>query len=230
MANLENAEALTGGAAAAIQKSRGLKTRPRLWITEMGWPSNQTGLRGQAQAISRVYLMTAALPSLFERAFIYDFLCDGVKPDSIEDSFGMIDADYSVRPSYVACATTARALAGRALIRRLPHPDPTVRLYLFGPESAPMLAGWCTEVSPAEAIAGKTADGRNAAELNRVGASPGRSLVVFLGVGGTTASLRDWQDRSSALAAPDGKLSLRLTGWPVFLHLRGPARDVRVLP
>jgi hypothetical protein len=231
LANLENADALTGGAAAAIQKIRGLKTKPRLWITELGWPSNQTGLLGQAQGVSRAYLMTAALPDLYERLFIYDFLCDGPKPDDMESNFGMIDTDYSVRPSYVACASAARALAGRTLIRRLPHPDPTVRLYLFGPENAPMLAAWCTEVSPAEAIAGKTADGRNAAEADRVGATPGRSVTVHLGVGGVaTASLNDWQDRASTLTAPDGKLSLRLTGWPVFLYPHGSAQDIRVLP
>jgi hypothetical protein len=165
--------------------------------------------------------MTAALPDLYERLFIYDFLRDGVKPDDMESNFGMIDADYSVRPAYVATATVERALAGRTLIRRLPHPDPTVRLYLFGPESAPMLAAWCTEVSPAEAIAGKA---------DHLGATPGRQVTVHIGVGGTSATLKDWQDWGTALTAPGGKLTLKPSGWPVFLYPRGTAGDIRVLP
>ena len=236
LVNLDNADRITVGALGAIQKAKGLAKRPRLWGTEGGFPAveGHAGARPggwfvQARAVMRLYLTAAALPDLWERIFVYDFLCDGGDPGAMEHNFGMIGYDYSVRPAYVATATTSRLIDGRPFIKRLEHPDSAVRLYLFGPDDDPVLAAWCTEVKPEELMIGKTADGDDALALARFPGRPDRVFPVTLKVQSASVTAHDWQDRESRVTVEEGSLHLDLTPWPVFISDLGPA-DVIAVP
>lgn len=93
-----------------------------VWITELGWPT-QTGARGvdentQAQYIVRSHVLS--LSEGIEKIFWYDFKNDGLDPAYNEHNFGIVRNEgdskgkYAPKPAYVAYATMARQLTGKA--------------------------------------------------------------------------------------------------------------------
>lgn len=227
-ANLEAAGPLTSGFADDIRKAHKLKDTPGIWITELGWPSQVNGLMGQAQQVARAYAMTAALPNLYSRLFLYDFLCDGSNPKESEHNFGVIGNDYSVRPSYVALAAVSRAIEGRPFLRRIAHPEDAVRLYLFGPEDDAVLVAWVTELGPSELIAGKLRNGKPLRGLTQAGSWLNRRLPVELGVTADHVQIHDWQDRVKQVATDGGRLRLELSTWPAYIHHVGDPGKISV--
>gem|GEM_PF-6745303 len=232
LVNLDNGDRLTVGACAAIRQAKGLDRKPRIWATEAGYPSIDghagTGFAGQcvqAQNVMRLYLTAAGRPDLWERVFLYELICTGPSPAEMEHNFGLIGHDYSIRPAYVALATTSRHIDGRPFLGRVPCDDSAVRLYLFGPAADPVLAAWCTEVTPEELAAGG-----DAVQRARFGGSTDVTRQLGLTVTNPVATCWDWQDRAVPAAAADGRLSLTLTPWPVFVTGLGPAAGIAVQP
>ena len=74
-----------------------------IMATEVGWPTFSEGVTESQQAdyINRVYQKI-----MFEDyqyvpvACIYDFINDGTNVSDAEDNFGVIRADYSLKPSF----------------------------------------------------------------------------------------------------------------------------------
>ncbi len=176
----------------------------------------------------RLYLTAAVLPDLWQRIFSYDFMCDGPKPDAMEDNFGMVGYDYSARPAYVATATTSRMIDGRVFIKRLQHPDSSIRIFLFGPANDPLLVAWCTEIKPEQMITGTTEDGSNALKLARFPGRPDYSLPVTLSVPSPRITIHDWQDREKTATSEQQLLQIDLTPWPVFIRNLGPANSIAI--
>jgi hypothetical protein len=230
VANLEYGAALTLNFAETIKTAKGLSKAPGIWITEDGWPSNVAGLLGQAQQVARAYLLTATLPDLYSRIFIYDFLCDGTDATSSEHNFGMVGYNYDIRPSYVATSVASRAIDGRTFLRRIDYPDDRVRLYLFGPEDDPILVGWVTEVSSDEVIVKTTREGETVGENQYAGAKLDYTIPVQVQINSTQCTRWDWQGRESTLAAASGVLKLKLSTWPQYVQNIGSATGIAVLP
>lgn len=217
LANLDNAVPITSNFAEDIRAAKGMHKAPGIWITEIGWPSSQVGLAGQAQQVARALIMTAVHPDLYERSFIYDFLCDGTNPDDMEHNFGLVNYDYSIRPSYVAYSTVSRALEGRKFIKRIASSDDSVRLYLFGPEDRPLLVGWVTEVSPSEFIASASKGDQSLDELAKAGSQLGKKKVVTITSNAKELHIYDWQGKSRTVQADGGKYRLVLNTWPQYV-------------
>lgn len=230
LANLDLGAAHTASFAEDIREARHLPKAPGIWITEMGWPSNAVGFDGQAQQAARAYLMTAALPQLYSRIFLYDFICDGPSTTENEHNFGLLSMDGSVRPAYVAAATAARSVANRPFLRRVTCPNDSVRLYLFGPESDPLLVAWVTEVSPAEMIAGKRQSGVTSNTFGHAGSDSSRRAAVAIRCAGKRPSVREWQDQDVHANLDHGVLRLTLSPWPLYIRGLGAASAVSVEP
>jgi hypothetical protein len=228
VANLEYGAALTLNFADTIKTAKGLSDAPGIWITEVGWPSTVAGLLGQAQQIARAYLLTAALPDLYSRIFIYDFLCDGTSTTEAEHNFGMVGYNYDIRPAYVATSVASRAIDGRTFLRRIDHPDDRVRLYLFGPEDDPILVGWVTEVSASEVIAGTTREGEAVGANQYAGAQLDYTVPVQVQINSSQGTRWDWQGRESTLSTPGGILNLTLSTWPQYVQNIGSATGIAV--
>jgi hypothetical protein len=207
-----------------IRESKGLDKAPGVWVTEIGWPSQQTDPQAQAQQIARNFIYSAARPNDIARTFLYDMVCDGTDPNNREHTFGLVLNDYTPRPSYVAAATATRAVDGLPFIRRIEHPYDGVHLYLFGTDEDAVLAAWVAEVSGKELESGTMQDGRPSADFKRAGSWPDKTITISLDGLQGTPELRDWQDRTQTLDVKDGKATLRLTTWPQYLHgLKEPA-------
>ncbi len=214
LACLPDGDALTGGYRSKLVPRRGVS--PRIWITEMGWPSNRCGLRAQAQQIARMYLTTAVHGLIYAHTFLYDFICDGVAPAEDEHNFGVVNRDYSIRPAFAAIAAAAQAIEGKPFLRSLPCADDSVQAHLFGTEDAPVLAVWVTELSRAEALSGVMHDGSPAAPRFLAGSAPDKRLLVTVNAP-ATAVVRDWQWKVLDLTPTNGVLHLPLTPWPLYV-------------
>lgn len=83
----------------------------QIMITEVGWPTSggqSVSQATQASYISRVY--TKIMHEDYQYvpiACIYDFVNDGTDPNNGEDNFGVLNADYSQKPSYTSLQNAA---------------------------------------------------------------------------------------------------------------------------
>lgn len=131
----------------------------RFWATEAGWTTvSSTGkvehafVGGyprvtyveQAQYVARMFLIARQLG--LERAFQYDFVNDGANRFYTEHNFGLVNEDYSPKPSYVAVAAQI-ALMGDAVPRGDEGNDrKRLRLYRFQmADGRPAYAAWTVE-------------------------------------------------------------------------------------
>ena len=133
--------------------------RLKIWITEMGCVSQNSGY-SEAQIAAyniRTYLLALTLPFVQE-IFKYNFQDRGA-PDSDQwvDTMGMVRADGSPKPSYVAYNTMARMLYKKHFLRALPVGEGSY-LYEFAGEGGSVFAAWSSKgnkVLPLETSAGQ---------------------------------------------------------------------------
>ncbi|MCX7014179.1 MAG: cellulase family glycosylhydrolase [Candidatus Sumerlaeota bacterium] len=117
-----------------IVKSAG--GQKRLWITEVGWPT-QLDPRGvseqvQAQMLARTFLLALA-SGCVDKIFWYDFRDDGLERPYNEHNFGIVHNqafNLAPKPAYLACAALIRVLAGATFDRALDLGD-TARGFVF---------------------------------------------------------------------------------------------------
>lgn len=86
----------------------------RVWITEMGWPTQRDGgatERRQAELLARSYLAAAA-SGVCDNMGWYDFRSDGNDPFYNEHNFGVLSHDLTPKPGYRALATVCQTFAG----------------------------------------------------------------------------------------------------------------------
>ncbi|SAL38914.1 hypothetical protein [Caballeronia humi] len=165
--------------------------RFKLWITEIGWPSSplSAGLSEPAQAanIARTYLLSRRYAAV-ESVFWYDFVDDGVNPNDKEANFGLLRADLTPKPSYVAASVLMRMLDTRkwdhALIDKR-----DVKVYQYGTRS-PVYVGW------------------------QVGGNTGATQVQ---IPPGPYTQRDWQGVTSTVDVPSQGFEWQLGALPKYL-------------
>ena len=183
-----------------------------MWITEIGWPTTQVGPLGQAQAVARGFLNAAARPDLYERYFVYDFLCDGTDPDEMEHNFGLVEQDLSIRPAYVALSVASRFLAGKSVVKQMQSPDDSVRLYCFSDGKKHSYVGWVMETGLKENI-------EKTESTPPAGSTPDRTMAVTLHVDAPEVLITNWQGQQRTQTTANGDLALALTTWPTYIDL-----------
>ena len=85
-----------------------------VWLTELGTPVHSRFVpteTEQAFHLARHWLTAMKRPEL-ERPYWYDFRDDGDDPANFEYNFGIIAADFRLKPAYHACREMNRQLAG----------------------------------------------------------------------------------------------------------------------
>jgi len=176
----------------------------KLWLTEIGWPT-QDDARGVSEQTSGNYLVRmcvlARTVPFIERIFWYDFQDDGLDRTYNEHNFGLIRWEsFSPKAGYVACKVLADHLGGGQFSRKL-HPtgeEDTRHCYEFEAADGPVLVAWSAEGSGTLALA---------LEAEEV------SLT--------------WADAHREVQRPvDGRLTLALTDMPVFI--RGWSGEARI--
>jgi hypothetical protein len=80
-----------------------------LWVTEVGWASDEYGLQGQAQNIASALTQLAALPYI-AAAEVYDVRDAGTDPTNWNDSWGLLDYNFNPKPAWNAFQKTLRSL------------------------------------------------------------------------------------------------------------------------
>jgi hypothetical protein len=114
-----------------------------IWLTETGYDT--AGPYGipeplQAARLPRVIMM--ALAEGIEKVMVYR---EGGSTPSQHAASGLLRNDGSQKPSWFSYATLIRELDGATDGRRLPHPDPQVRLYSWKRGNETLLSAWTVE-------------------------------------------------------------------------------------
>jgi hypothetical protein len=98
-----------------------------IWITEVGYTSaqlKQTGLwQGFTEPAQAIYLVRMALLAAgngVERTYFYDFYDDGDNRHEVEDNFGLVRRDYTLKPSYHAVQRMCALMPGDTKVTPLP--------------------------------------------------------------------------------------------------------------
>jgi polysaccharide biosynthesis protein PslG len=166
---------------------------PGLWVTELGWPSRaaKTSLSDATQAayLLRSFLLSRRYGSVVA-TFWYDFVDDGVDPANAEHHFGLLRANLTPKPAYVAATVLANALGARAWTRTLREAD-GVRIYQYGEPDDAVFVGW------------------------RAGAA--RTEPVRVEVPAGRYRLSDWQGATRELVVPAGGFAWPLGPMPQYL-------------
>jgi len=160
-----------------------------LWVTEIGWPSGSS--QGTSELMQAAYLVrTYLLARRWQTAkavFWYDFLCDGSQKAEGEHNFGIVNADFSPKPAYVAANVMSRFLKNEPFVKA--HRDDMIKIYEYGMGDNRFWACW----------------------------SGYRGKVEFPLPDGCTVIQTDWSGFSKTLTPQKGKIHLGVTPLPIFL-------------
>jgi hypothetical protein len=125
-----NTGAPKAGSWAGIEWARSLQRQAGdnapLWITEFGWSTCRIGSgwcvtpSDQASFIRSGFSALAAEPNL-KAGIVYNLRNKGTNPDSMEDNFGLVGRDFSIKPGYVALKA---ALTGTTSAPSAPPTNP----------------------------------------------------------------------------------------------------------
>ncbi len=106
---------------AELMKKHGVK-EPKLWITEIGWPTPKKHPAKDAELYQAAMVVRSAVPLLatgvVEKYFWYDLKNDGLDRIDQEHNFGVIRNDklgLQVKPGFVAFAVMSANTAGRTI-------------------------------------------------------------------------------------------------------------------
>ncbi len=107
---------------ADLMKKHGVK-EPKLWITEIGWPTPKKHPAKDAELFQAAMVVRSAVPLLatgvVEKYFWYDLKNDGLDRIDQEHNFGVIRNDklgLQVKPGFVAFAVMSANTAGRNIL------------------------------------------------------------------------------------------------------------------
>lgn len=157
-----------------------------IWLTEAGWPTPRSNVCGvtldtQADNLAQLLLWSAATPWV-SGVWIYQLKDQGLRPNEIEDNFGLFD--YRYRPKPAVCAVReAAALAGAALRSGVARPRLGVTMLTMTTADGQRLVAWSR--SPAQLISTR---GTPFAARPLCGASV-RAVAVTLGARPTVINL-----------------------------------------
>jgi len=175
-------------------------SKKSIWITELGWPSGKGGteehagnkanvsLEKQAQYLVRSYV-TALSSGGVDKIFWHYFKNSGHDPDIAQQNFGLVNADLSPKPSYVAYRVMASKLSGLDYVGRLDLQEP-MRGYVFGKGNKNVKVLW----------------------------SVGVNKNVDLPVKGKIVMLTDIMGNANRMETKKEKVDLLLTASPIFLE------------
>jgi hypothetical protein len=98
-----------------------------LYLTETGWPTTSTGTPADeiADFNAQTILLTPTR-SFLKGLWWYDFQDNGTDPTNVEDNFGLVRADLSLKPGYLALSAVVRWMSGAQFSTRLATSDPAV--------------------------------------------------------------------------------------------------------
>jgi hypothetical protein len=166
------------------------QTKP-LWITELGWST--TGYSEQDQANNLVRVQAISFANNVEKFFWYDLVNDSNDPGDHEGNFGLLNQTteevpaFAPKPAGVAEAVMIRQLNGKAFTARDALADPTVHSYAFGAEDAQTRVAWTTVAKTMTYAAQED------------------------------VTLTDMYGASTVLSPVDGRITVDLSGQPVYL-------------
>jgi hypothetical protein len=132
---------------------------PRVWVTEIGWPTH-TGANGvdektQARHIVRTMALLQST-RVVEKVYWYDFKDDALKRDYNESNFGIVrhqEFNCAPKPAVVALSVFARATAKATPIRLWREGDCYAAIYRLA-NGAQMAIAWTTEATRTVGITG----------------------------------------------------------------------------
>lgn len=167
--------------------------RLELWVTEFGaYSAPVSWVKGepfQAAFLARAYLLSRRYQTA-RALFWYNFYDKGVRPDNIEDNFGLVRRDYTAKPAYVAAAVLTATLGDKPWTRA--HMDnANVKVLEYGQGAGRVIAGWTVQ----QFI--------------------GETVTLRLPPGPYT--LRDWQGRDSDIVIGDKGYEWQLRALPQYL-------------
>ncbi len=119
-------------------RSRGI-SRP-FWITEMGWPADNSLVRqnDQARFLVRSYIL--AFAAGIDKVFWYNFVNDGMNKEVLE--YGVLNReDFTPKVAYPAYVAMVERLSNREFSRQVKTPEP-LRIYIFHGDSAALAVVW----------------------------------------------------------------------------------------
>jgi polysaccharide biosynthesis protein PslG len=130
--------------ASRAQKANGGKPVP-LYITEMGWPSNNgaCGISSDAAAkyLGQALLLVRTLPEV-KGFWWYDLKNDGGDASDMEHNYGLLNLDFSPKPAFAAFRDVAPYVINARTVARLPAPNGVVALMLTDPSGKKSFALW----------------------------------------------------------------------------------------
>jgi len=108
---------------AGLMKKYGVE-KPKLWITELGWPTSKKHPAKDAELFQAAMIVRSVIPLLatgvVEKYFWYDLKNDGLDRIDQEHNFGIIRHERlnsQIKPSFVAFAVTSSNTAGRNITK-----------------------------------------------------------------------------------------------------------------
>ncbi len=169
-----------------------------IWMTETGWPTH-IGLKSSTEEFSaanlvRLYTWALANPDIVDKVFWYDLHNDGVLPEEIESSYGLLRNWAEVVPmaakkSYVAMCAMNAILADAEYVGTF-ELGRGIYAYRFLKDGKDLLVAWV--------------DG----ECKNMVASIGDNHMI----------VTDMYGNSSALTPVNGKVSLFLSDSPIYIE------------
>ncbi len=111
------------------------------WITEMGWPTDNTLRRQNEQARYLVRSYVMALASRMDKIFWYNFVNDGRDKTKVE--FGVVNReDFTPKVAYPAYCAMVEQLDTATFSKRVPTPQPLRAYVLKAPGSGSVAVLW----------------------------------------------------------------------------------------
>ncbi|MBI3921583.1 MAG: hypothetical protein HY318_09220 [Armatimonadetes bacterium] len=132
----------------------------RLWVTEIGWPTQLEPLGVGEQTQARYAVRSLALlqsTGAVEKAFWYDLKNDGLRRDYIEHNCGLVwheDFNCAPKPAAIALAIFARATAG-ARPQRLWRQSDGYAVFYRQPDGSDLIVAWTTSAQRRAVVKGK---------------------------------------------------------------------------
>jgi hypothetical protein len=204
----------------AVLQANGDEFKP-LWITEVGWPTNDRAYGDpelkQAQYVARMQAVTASQGVPVLTWYTYGDLPDATGGANQEAWFGFFRLDGSAKPAYRALATFGSTFAGARFdadlspALGLPAGQPLTGgrgfALRFKRPGADITALWFANESVAE----------GQGPLPPGATLPPASLHVRLPVSSPVVTVTDYLGASRSVTAPDGNVALALGPGPVYV-------------
>ena len=135
-------------------RSKGIAKNIDLLLTETGYATQEPGWGGLPEITSaayaaQLYVTAFAHNDLIKKVYWYDFMNDGTDPTYYETNGGIVRADLSAKPSYVAFNAASAILAGATFVESYNNLDSNIRIYKFhrGSDDQDILVLWANNES-----------------------------------------------------------------------------------